>query len=42
MKISSFKVHYSILYKLWLTFHIIRGHAVGSKEKRAMDNQFKE
>lgn len=41
-KIGNFKVHYSILYKLQLTFHIISGHAVGSEEKRTMDNQLKE
>lgn len=42
MKISSFKVYYSILYELQLTFRIIPGHAVGSEEKRTMDNQLKE
>lgn len=42
MKINSFKVHDSILYKLQLPFHIIPGHAVGSGEKRTMDNQLKE
>ena len=34
MKISSFKAHDSILYKLQLPFHIIPGHAVGSAEKK--------
>lgn len=42
MKISSFKAHDSILYKLQLPFHIIPGHAVGSEEKRAIANHLKE
>lgn len=42
MKTGGSKVQGSILYKRQLMFHIIPGHAVGSEEKVAMDNQLKE